>query len=429
MGACHAYGRWDAPKIKEHFMPRRILPLSELQIKNAKPQEKGYKLFDGGGLNLLVSPAGGKLWRLKYSFEGKVKQLSLGAYPQVTLADARKRRDDAKKLLSNGVDPGEFKKVQKTIREAATENSFEIVAREWHLKFSSKWSAVHSKTLIDRLEKDVFPYLGRRPVTDITPPEILTTVRRIESRGALDTAHRVLNSCGQILRYAVATGRAESDCTRDLRGALPPVKFGHRAALTDPKQLAGLLRATDEFQGSFTVKCALRLLPMLFVRPGELRGMEWEELDLDVAEWSIPGERMKMKQPHLVPLPSQAVAILKDLKPLTCHSKYVFPSIRTPLRIISENTLNAGLRRMGFSKEEVCTHGFRATARTLLHEVLGFSPDAIEAQLAHAVPDRLGRAYNRTQHLAERRKMMQQWADYLDGLKSVAKVIPIRQAV
>jgi len=282
---------------------------------------------------------------------------------------------------------------------------------------------------MDRLEKDVFPYLGRRPVTEITPPEILATVRRIESRGALDTAHRVLNSCSQILRYAVATGKVESDCTRDLRGALPAVKFGHRAALTDPKQLAGLLRATEEFQGSFTVKCTLQLLPMLFVRPGELRGMEWEELDLDAAEWSIPGERMKMKQPHLVPLPSQAVAILKDLKPLTYHSKYVFPSIRTPLRIISENTLNAGLRRMGFSKEEVCTHGFRATARTLLHEVLGFSPDAIEAQLAHAVPDRLGRAYNRTQHLTERKKMMQTWADYLDGLKSVAKVIPIRQAV
>lgn len=410
-------------------MPRRIAPLSDIQVSKAKPREKDYKLSDGFGLLLFVTTTGGKLWRMQYRSNGKQKTLALGQYPAVSLADARKRRDEARQLLANGVDPGEYKKLQKTTRQAMTENSFEAVAREWHMKHSGEWSAVHAKTLMDRLEKDVFPYLGPRPIAEITPPEFLATVRRIESRGALDTAHRVLNSCSQILRYAVATCRAESDCTRDLRGALPPAKFGHRAALTDPKELAGLLRATNEFQGSFVVKCALQLLPMLFVRPGELRGMEWEELDLDAAEWSIPGERMKMKQPHLVPLPSQAVAILRDLKPLTCHSKYVFPSIRTHLRIISENTLNAGLRRMGFSKEEVCSHGFRATARTLLHEVLGFTPDAIEAQLAHSVPDRLGRAYNRTQHLAERKKMMQTWADYLDGLKAGAKVIPISRKI
>ena len=410
-------------------MPKRIAPLSDTTIRNEKPRDKDYKLSDGFGLHLLITPTGGKLWRMQYRFNGKQKLLALGQYPAVSLADARKRRDEARQLLANGVDPGEFKKLQKTTKQALAENSFEVVAREWHLKHSGKWSAVHAKTLMDRLEKDAFPYLGPRPIAEITPPEFLATVRRIESRGALDTAHRVLNSCSQILRYAVATGRAESDCTRDLRGALPAVKFGHRAALTEPKAVAGLLRAIEGFSGSFMVKCALQLAPMLFVRPGELRGMEWAELNLDAAEWCIPGERMKMKQPHLVPLPSQAVAILKDLKPLTCHSKYVFPSIRTHLRIISENTLNAGLRRMGFSKEEVCSHGFRATARTLLHEVLGFTPDAIEAQLAHAVPDRLGRAYNRTQHLAERKKMMQTWADYLDGLKTGAKVIPIDRKI
>lgn len=412
-------------------MPKRIAPLSDVQINKARYNSKETnknKLPDGFGLYMLITPSEGKLWRLDYRFDDKRKTVALGQYPAVSLADARKRRDEARQLLANGVDPGEFKKLQKTTRQALTENSFEAVAREWHLKHSGEWSVIHAKTLMDRLEKDVFPYLGPRPIAEITPPEFLATVRRIESRGALDTAHRVLNSCSQILRYAVATCRAESDCTRDLRGALPAVKFGHRAAMTEPKAVSGLLRAIDGFSGSFMVKCALQLAPMLFVRPGELRGMEWAELDLDAAEWSIPGERMKMKQPHLVPLPRQAVAILKELHPLTGHSRYVFPSVRTPLRCISENTVNAGLRRLGFEKEEITGHGFRAMARTMIHEILGFSPDAIEAQLAHAVPDRLGRAYNRTQHLAERKKMMQTWADYLDGLKAGAKVIPLHKA-
>lgn len=408
-------------------MPKRIAPLSDTQVNKAKPQEKEYRLFDGGGLNLLVTPTGGKLWRLKYTFNGKVKQLSFGAYPALSLAEARQRREDAKKLLANGVDPGNVKKAQKAAGTDATK-SFEVVAREWHQKYSEQWSDVHTQTLIDRLEKDVFPYLGKRPIDEIKAPELLAVLRRIESRGALDTAHRIRNCCGQVFRYAVATGRAERDCSADLKGALPPVKFGHRAAPTTEKEVAPLLRAIDDFKGSFVVKCALMLAPMLFVRPGELRGMEWAELDLDAAEWSIPGARMKMKIPHLVPLPRQAVAILKELHPLTGHSTFVFPSIRTPLRCISDNTLNAGLRRMGFEKEEITAHGFRAMARTMLHEILGFTPDAIEAQLAHAVPDRLGRAYNRTQHLAERKKMMQHWADYLDGLKAGAKVIPITKA-
>ncbi|MDD2500652.1 MAG: integrase arm-type DNA-binding domain-containing protein [Geobacter sp.] len=407
-------------------MPKRIAPLSDTQVNKAKPQEKEYRLFDGGGLNLLITPTGGKLWRLKYTFNGKVKQLSFGAYPALSLAEARQRREDAKKLLANGVDPGNVKKAQKAAGTDATK-SFEVVAREWHQKYSEQWSDVHTQTLIDRLEKDVFPYLGKLPIDEIKAPELLAVLRRIESRGALDTAHRIRNCCGQVFRYAVATGRAERDCSADLKGALPPVKFGHRAAPTTEKEVAPLLRAIDDFKGSFAVKCALILAPMLFVRPGELRGMEWAELDLDAAEWSIPGARMKMRIPHLVPLPRQAVAILKELHPLTGHSTFVFPSIRTPLRCISDNTLNAGLRRMGFEKEEITAHGFRAMARTMLHEILGFTPDAIEAQLAHAVPDRLGRAYNRTTHIQERRKMMQVWADYLDGLKTGAKVLPLRK--
>lgn len=410
-------------------MAKRIAPLSEIQIKNAKPQETDYKLYDGGGLHLLVTSTGGKLWRLKYRVVGKEKQLALGAYPAITLADARQRREDAKKLLANGVDPGEMKKAQKAATVALVENCFEMIAREWHMKHSGKWSAVHATTIMDRLEKDVFPYMGARPVMEIKAPELLAVLRRIESRGALDTAHRVRNHCGQVFKYAVATGRAERDPSGDLQGALPPVKFGHRAALTDPKELTPLLRAVEGYQGSFVVKCAMQLLPMLFVRPGELRHMEWIELDFEGMQWNIPGEKMKMKQAHIVPLPAQAVHVLLELKPLTGHSKYVFPCHRSPLRCMSDNAINAALRRMGFEKSEVTAHGFRATARTLLHEVLQFSPDAIEAQLAHAVPDRLGRAYNRTQHLAERKRMLQHWADYLDGLKQGAKVIPLRRAI
>jgi integrase len=408
-------------------MPKRIAPLTDTQINKAKPQDKDVKMFDGGGLYLLITPTGGKLWNLKYRFAGKEKKLSLGAYPAIALTDARKRREEAKKLLANGIDPGEVKKAQKAAIVAETENSFEAVAREWHTKYKVTWSAVHASTIIDRLEKEIFPWLGTRPIEEIKAPELLTCLRRMESRGALDTAHRVRNHCSNVFRYAIATGKAERDIAADLRGALPPVKGSHFAAPTDPKTVAPLLRAIDSFEGSFVVKCAMQLAPMLFVRPGELRGAEWSEIDLEAAEWIIPAERMKMKVAHLVPLCKQAVEILKALRPLTGHSKYVFPCHRSPLRNMSENAVNAGLRRLGFEKSEITGHGFRAMARTILDEVLNVRPDFIEHQLAHAVKDPNGRAYNRTAHLAERKKMMQLWADYLDGLKAGAKVIPFKK--
>jgi integrase len=406
-------------------MPKRIQPLSDIQVKNVKPAPKDAKLFDGGGLFLLVTPSGGKLWQFKYRFEGKEKKLSFGAYPAITLADARQRREDAKKLLANGVDPGEMKKSLKQAKVALEENSFEVVAREWHSKFSGQWSAGHADTIMDRLSRDVFPCLGVKPVSEVKPVDILAVLRRVEGRGALETAHRIRTICGQVLRYAVATGRAERDSAADLRGALPPVREKHHAALTDPREVAELLRAIDGFKGTFHVKCALKLSPMLFVRPGELRQMEWAEIDFDTEQWNIPAEKMKMKQAHIVPLARQAIEVLKELQPLTGTGRHVFPCHRSPLRPMSNNAINAALRRMGYTSDEMTGHGFRAMARTILDEILGIRVDFIEHQLAHAVKDPNGRAYNRTSHLAERRKMMQEWSDYLDGLRQVANVIPI----
>ncbi|MBK5275620.1 MAG: integrase arm-type DNA-binding domain-containing protein [Desulfuromonadales bacterium] len=398
-------------------MPKRIVSLSDIQISKAKPKDKPYKLADGGGLFLLITPTGGKLWRYKYRFASKEKLLSYGSYPSLSLADARQLRDDSKKLLAKGVDPGENKKAQKAAQGVQDANTFEVIAREWHSKFAHTWVPSHAKHKLERLETNVFPWIGKRPVKEITAPDVLAVLRRLESRGILDTAHRVRFECGQIFRYAIATGRAERDPSADLKGALPPVKNGHHAAPTDPKAVAPLLRAIDGFSGSFVVKCAMQLAPILFVRPGELRAAEWSEIDIDSAEWNIPAEKMKMKVAHLVPLPHQAVEILKVLYSLTGHSKYVFPCQRTPLRCMSDNAVNAGLRRMGFEKSEITGHGFRAMARTILDEVLQVRPDFIEHQLAHAVRDPNGRAYNRTAHLVERKKMMQLWADYLDGLK------------
>jgi integrase len=409
-------------------MPKISAPLSDIQIRKAKPADKDYKLSDAGGLYLLVTPTGGKLWRLAYRYTGKQKTLYFGAYPALSLADARQRREDAKKLLANGVDPGEVKKAQKTAVAAVTENAFEVVAREWHGKFKTTWSEVHANTLLERLERDIFPYIGTKVIAEIKPPALLAVLRRVESRGALDTAHRERFMCGQIFRYAIATGRAERDPSTDLRGALPPVKFGHRAAPTDPKDVAPLLRAIDDFKCTFPVKCALQLLPLVFCRPGELRAAEWAEFDFENEQWNIPAIRMKMKEPHIVPLSRQAIAILKELQPLTGSGRYLFPSLRSAQRCMSDNTLNASFRRMGFEKHEISAHGFRAMARTILDEVLQVRPDFIEHQLAHAVRDANGRAYNRTSHLAERRKMMQTWSDYLDGLKQGAKVIPFKRA-
>jgi integrase len=403
------------------------MALTDVKARNAKPGEKQVKLFDGDGLFLLVAPAGGKWWRFKYRFGGKEKLLALGTYPEVSLADARQRREDARKLLANGVDPGEVKKAQKAATVAVTENSFEVVAREWHSRQKTVWTEGHAERTMQRLERDVFRSIGQRPIGEITPPELLAVFRRIESRGAHETAHRARFVCGQIFRYAVATGRAERDPAADLRGALTPLKGKHHAAITDPKDVAPLLRAIDGYQGSFVVKSALLLAPLVFVRPGELRQAEWTEIDLDAAEWNIPAERMKMKQAHLVPLSNRAVEILRELKALTGNSCYVFPSGRSFHRPMSNNAINAALRRMGFDKDEMTGHGFRAMARTILDEVLQVRPDFIEHQLAHAVKDPNGRAYNRTAHLVERRKMMQKWADYLDGLKSGAKVIPLKR--
>ena len=408
-------------------MPKQITPLSDIQVKSAKPQDKETKLFDGGGLFLFISSlkystdgkplTASKLWRFKYRFAGKEKLLSFGAYPALSLADARQRREEAKKLLVNGVDPGVTKKAQKAAQGEQDSNTFEVIAREWHSKFAHTWVASHAQHKLERLERNVFPWIGKRPRKEITSPEVLSVLRRLEARDILDTAHRIRFECGAIFRYAVATGRVDRDPVADLKGALPPVKNGHHAAPTDPKAVAPLLRAIDEFQGSFVVKCALQLAPILFVRPGELRAAEWAEIDFESAEWNIPAEKMKMKVAHLVPLPHQAVEILKELQPLTGLSKYVFPCQRSPLRCMSDNAVNAGLRRMGFEKSEITGHGFRAMARTILDEVLHLRPDFIEHQLAHAVKDPNGRAYNRTAHLDERKKMMQIWADYLDGLK------------
>jgi integrase len=402
------------------------MPLTDAKARNAKPKKNQFKLFDTDGLFLLVSPAGGKWWRFKYRLGGKEKLISLGTYPEVSLAQARARRDEARKQVADGIDPSQARKALKAAK-VQNESTFEVVAREWHSKFTLTWTPGHAITIKSRLEYNVFPWIGGRPINEIKAPELLMVLRRIESRGALETAHRVRTICGQVFRYAVATGRAERDPAADLRGALPQVKSKHLSAVTKPEEVAGLLRAIDGYQGSFVTKCALRLAPYLFVRPGELRQMEWAQVNLETAEWNIPAERMKTRQPHLVPLAHQSLEILRELYPLTGTGKYVFPNPRSSKRPMSNNAVLAALRRMGFEKEEMTGHGFRAMARTILDEVLQFRVDFIEHQLAHAVRDPNGRAYNRTAHLAERRKMMQTWADYLDGLKAGAKAIPLRR--
>jgi integrase len=403
------------------------MSLTNAAIINAKPSNKAIRLFDGGGLYLEVAPSGGKWWRLKYRYNGKEKRLSLGVYPDVSLKDARQRRDNARKLLAEDIDPSENRKAQKAAKVERAANSFEVIAREWYAKHAPNWAAGHGDKIIRRLERDIFPWLGGKAIADITAPELLAALRRIEARGALETAHRALQNCGQVFRYAIATGRAQRDPSPDLKGALPPTKETHLAAITEPVKVGALLRAFDNYSGHFVTKCALRLAPLVFVRPGELRKAEWVEIDLDKAEWNIPAERMKMREGHLVPLSAQAVEILRELQPLTGSGQYVFPGARTNGRPMSDNAILAAMRRMGFAKDEMSGHGFRAMARTILDEVLGVRPDFIEHQLAHAVRDPNGRAYNRTAHLAERWKMMQLWADYLDKLKAGAEVIPLHK--
>jgi integrase len=394
------------------------VPLTDVGIRNAKPGAKPAKLFDERGLFLIVTPSGGKWWRFKYRFDSKEKLLSLGVYPDVALKEARERRDAARKLLADGIDPGVNRKAVKAARVERAGNSFEVVAREWYEKNAATWVDAHGTRIIRRLERDIFPHIGARPIAELTPPELLAVVRQIESRGAIETAHRALSNCGQVFRYAIATGRAVRDASADLRGALPAAKGTHLAAVTEPKLVGQLLRTLDGYQGTPTVACALRLAPLVFVRPVELRQAEWSEMDLDGAEWRIPPEKMKMGNGHVVPLSTQAVNILREIQLLTGSGRFVFPSARTSTRPMSDNAILAAMRRMDISKEDMCGHGFRAMARTILDEVLGVRPDLIEHQLAHAVKDPNGRAYNRTAHLPERRKMMQQWADYLDVLRT-----------
>jgi integrase len=401
------------------------MALTNTAIRNVKSGKKTVKLFDDRGLYLEVSPSGGRWWRLKYRFDGKEKRLSLGVYPDVCLKDARDRRDAARKLVADGIDPSENRKAQKSAHVERAANSFEVVGREWIAQHSATWAATNTDRIVRLFDRDIFPWIGGRPIAEITAPELLKVARRIESRGALETAHRALGNCGQVFRFAIATGRAERNPVGDLRGALPPAKGDHFAATTEPKQFAQILRAMDGYEGSLIVRCALRLAPLVFVRPGELRSAEWASIDLDAEEWRYMVT--KTKTPHIVPLSRQAVEILCELQPLTGSGRFVFPSARGKARPMSDNAILAAMRRAGIDKEEMSGHGFRAVARTILDEVLGIRPDFIEHQLAHSVRDPNGRAYNRTAHLPERKKMMQLWADYLDKLKAGAEVIPIRQ--
>lgn len=421
-------------------MPRQIIPLTDIKIKAAKPSDKPLKLFDGGGLFLLITPSGGKLWRLKYRFGGTEKLLTLGTYPQTTLTEARQRRTEARSLLDQGIDPGLVKKAQK-IAQIEESETFEVIAREWHARYTPTWAPSHADKIIRRLELYIFPWIGKKAIRSITPSELLACLRRLEEKGTLDTAHRTKQNCGQVFRYAIATSRADRDPTPYLRGALPAVQKQHYAALTDPEEVGALLRAIDGYKGGFITLCALKLAPLFFLRPGELRQAEWAEFDLNRAEWNVPIGRLKLRlaektrrkgEFHLVPLAQQAVSILQDLQALSGSGRYVFPSTRTATRPMSNNTVNAALRRLGYdTKTEMTGHGFRAMARTILDEVLHVPPEIIEHQLAHAVRDPLGRAYNRTTHLPERRKMMQEWADYLDELRQgkADNIIPFKRAV
>jgi len=403
-------------------MARLTDKLNDALVRAAKPLATATKLADGGGLYLLLHPNGGKYWRMDYRMGTKRGTLAFGVYPDVSLRDARRRRDEVRRQLVDGIDPAAAKQAQKL----AKADSFEALAREWHAKQSGKISDNYAGKVLARLEADIFPWIGKRPVKEIQALDLLAALQRIEKRGAHETAHRVRSLCGQVFRYAIATGRAERDPSADLRGALTPVKHKSMATITDPKNVGALLRAIASYSGAFATRCALQLAPLTFVRPGELRYAEWSEFDLDAAEWRIPAHKMKMKVQHIVPLSTQAVEILRELHPYTSRARYVFPSVRTFDRPMSENTVNAALRRMGFEKGEIVGHGFRAMASTLLHE-MGWDSDVIERQLAHAERNKVKAAYNYAQHLPERRKMMQAWADYLDALREGAQVIPINK--
>ena len=395
------------------------MSLTDTGVRSAKPRQKRYKVSDGRGLYLLIEANGSKLWRFKYRFAGKEKKLALGAYPEVTLAMARDRHIDARRMLANGIDPAEYRKQSRRSAKVAAANTFEAIAREWIAKFTPIWAPTHTDKIVLRLENEVFPWVGRRPISAIEADELLEVIRRVEARGALETARRCLSYCSQVFRYAIATaGRARRNPAADLRGALPYAKVTHFASITEPKGVGELMRAIDGYEGNFITRCALRLAPLVFVRPAVLREAQWEHFDLEAAEWRVPRELMKMDEDLIVPLSRQALAILNVLKPRTGHGRYLFPSERSIRRAMSNNTINAALRRLGYSTDEMTGHGFRAMARTILDEVLNVRVDWIEHQLAHRVRDTNGRAYNRTAFLEGRRQMMQRWADYLDELRT-----------
>jgi integrase len=403
------------------------MPLTDTAIRNTKSEAKAQKLFDGGGLFLLITPAGQRYWRLKYRFGGKEKLLALGVYPAVPLTAARKKRDEAREKLAAGIDPGEAKKTDKRAARLAAVNTFEAVALAWmDERRPYVEPAQYDKTLA-RFKNDAFPWLGKRPIAEVEAPEILETLKRVDGRGARFTAHRLRGEISRVFRYGIKEGFCKTDPARDLLGAIPPAQTEHFASITEPAKVGEMLRAFDGFTGTFPVLCALKLAPMVFVRPGELRQAEWTEFDLDKGEWRY--HVSKTKTEHLVPLATQAVAILRELHSLTGSGCYVFPGARDRNRPMSEATINAALRRLGYdTRTEITGHGFRAMARTILHEELEQKPEVIEHQLAHAVPDNLGSAYNRTKFIKERRAMMQKWADYLDQLKAGAQVIPIDSA-
>jgi integrase len=401
--------------------------LSATAINNAKPKIKAYKIADEKGLYLFIQPTGSKLWRFDYRFLGKRKTLALGAYPDVSLSHARDKRDKARSLLASAppIDPSENRKAEKASQQSNGENSFEVIAREWWQTHMKNKASTHKDKVIRRFELYLFPWIGSNPIAGITAPQMLQVVKRIESSNKLETAHRALQTAGQVFRYAVQTGRAIRDVTADLKGALPPTSIKHMAAFTEPKQVSELLRAIDSFGGTLTVQCALKLSPLVFVRPSELRQAKWRDIDLDAGEWRYLVS--KTKTDHLVPLSTQAIDILRSIHPLSGNGEYVFQGGHSPLRPMSEAAVNAALKRMGYDTQtEITGHGFRAMARTILHERLNIDPHIIEHQLAHKVPDALGAAYNRTKFIEQRKEMMQQWADYLDELKAGAKIISLK---
>ena len=398
------------------------MPLTDVTIKNAKLREKPYKLHDEKGLYVLVTRSG-KYFRFDFRILNKRKTLALGVYPDTSLSDARGKRDDARKLIAREVDPCELKKIEKRAKLIRATNSFEAIAREWISKQAGSWTESHTEKVLSRLEKDLFPVIGGKAITEVTAPEILALLRKIENRGAIDTAHRAKQNCSQIFRYAIATGRAARDPAADLRGALHSIKKNHYPTITEPRKIGELLRAIDGYSGSCVVRYSLQLAPLLFVRPGELRNAEWSEFDLERCEWRIPAGKMKMKVEHIVPLAKQVIQIVKELHAYTGHGRYLFPSVRTDSRPMSSNTVNASLRRLGYTTDEMTGHGFRAMASTSLHEQ-GWSSDIIERQLSHGERNPVKAAYNHAEYLPERRKMMQSWADYLDGLRAVGKIIP-----